>query len=129
MPDITKLEFMMRNMQRDLSYAGMGSYLEVRCSSAMYRYLNMLKKNATPIYRLQINHDHSVNVDVYDMIEKFAPELEKYYSSVNDLPIWVQRKLSVLMLLDVNKINEEIDQVGKRINKNIFWVFKGENDG
>ena len=127
MPDITKLEFMIRNMQRDLIFS-LDEHKGIE-SASMYRYLNMLKKNATPIYRLQINHDHSVNVDVYDMIEKFAPELEKYYSSVNDLPIWVQRKLSVLMLLDVNKINEEIDQVGKRINKNIFWVFKGENDG
>ena len=129
MTDITKLEHAIRNMQRDLANAERCSASEYAhsYSSGMYRYLNMIKKSA--IYRLQINHDHSVDVDVYDMIEKFAPELEKYYSSVNDLPIWVQRKLSVLMLLDVSKINEEIDQVGKRINKNIFWVFKGENDG
>jgi hypothetical protein len=114
-------------MQRDLIFS-LDEHKGI-ASASMYRYLSMIKQRAIPIYRLQINHDNSVDVDVYDMIEKFAPELEKYYSSVNDLPIWVQRKLSVLMLLDVNKINEEIDQVGKRINKNIFWVFKGENDG
>lgn len=91
------------------------------------RILAMVQEQ--PIYRIRVNDDTTVDIDCYDLLENFAPELEKSYNSVQDLPQWVQERLAVLMLLDTSKRNEEIRGVGKRINKNIFWVFKGEDDG
>jgi len=91
------------------------------------KILAMIKEE--PIYRIRVNDDTTVDTDCYDLLENFAPELEKTYDSVHDLPQWVQERIAVLMLLDVTKRNEEIRGIGKRINKNVFWVFKGEDDG
>lgn len=91
------------------------------------KILAMIKEE--PIYRIRVNDDTTVDTDCYDLLENFAPELEKSYDSVDDLPQWVQERLAVLMVLDVTKRNEEIRGIGKRINKNVFWVFKGEDDG
>jgi hypothetical protein len=89
--------------------------------------LEMLKEK--PIYRLHLHDEGYVQTDCYDMLENFAPDLKKYYESIDELPKWVQDRIAVLMLLDHTKRNEEIENVGRRINRNIFWVFKGENDG
>ena len=90
--------------------------------------VSMLKQE--PIYRLEI-HDRTGEVitDCYDLLENFAPELKKSYDGVDELPQWVQDKLAVLLLLDHTKSNKEVEGVGRRINKSIFWVFKGEHDG
>jgi len=40
----------------------------------------------------------------------------------------VQDKISVLMLLDHTKVNEEVKGVGRRISKNVYWVFNGESN-
>jgi hypothetical protein len=91
------------------------------------QYLAMLQQK--PIYRITIHDDTTVTTDCYDLLENFAPELNLSYDSVDDLPSWAQDKLAVLMLFDHTKQNAEVENVGRRINKNIFWVFKGEGDG
>ena len=83
-----------------------------------------------PIYRLKINDDRSVDVDCYDMLEDFKPELKKFYGDVDNLPEWVQNQVAVLMLLDPNNKNSDIEGVGRRITKNVFWIYKkGEQLG
>jgi hypothetical protein len=89
--------------------------------------LDMITKN--PVYRIKIEDDSSVQTDCYDMLDDFAPELKKFYLSLDELPKWVQDKLAVLMLFDPDKRNEELENIGRRINKNIFWVYKRDNDG
>lgn len=88
--------------------------------------LNMLKEQ--PIYRVAI-HDRTgeVNTDCYDLLENFAPELKMRYDTINDMPNWAQAKLAVLMVLDPMKVNNDIEGVGKRISRNIYWLYK-END-
>lgn len=91
------------------------------------RYMNMIGDK--PIYRVCVNDDTTVNIICYDMLENFAPELNSYYSGVDDLPDWAQRKLAVLSLLDPNEANKEVEGVGKRIGEHIFWLFKEDNHG
>jgi hypothetical protein len=79
-----------------------------------------------PIYRIKINKDRSVDTDCYDMLDNFKPELKKFYDSVDNLPEWVQNQVAVLMILDVDKKNNDIEGVGKRISKNVFWIYKKE---
>lgn len=85
--------------------------------------LNMLKEQ--PIYRITI-HDRTgeVNTDCYDLLENFAPELKMRYDTINELPKWAQEKLAVLMVLDPMKINNDIQGVGRRISRNIYWLYK-----
>lgn len=90
-------------------------------------YIERAKKE--PIYRICLNSDGSVQTTCYEMLDAFAPELKSFYSSVDEMPKWVQDRIAVLMLLDPDKQNQEVENVGRRINKDIFWVFKGEADG
>jgi hypothetical protein len=90
-------------------------------------YLEKVKEE--PIYRIQINEDNTVQTVCYEMLDAFDPELKNYYETLDDLPKWVQDKLAVLMLLDHTKVNEEVKSVGRRISRNVYWVFNGELDG
>lgn len=90
-------------------------------------YMEMIKKE--PVYRISINPDNTIQTTCYEMLDAFKPQLKNHYESVDELPKWVQDKLSVLMLLDHNVTNNEVKTVGRRISEDIFWVFHGENDG
>lgn len=94
----------------------------------MEKYVHMLKQQ--PIYRIAI-HDRTgeVNTDCYDLLENFAPELKMSYHNINDMPKWAQEKLAVLMVLDPTKINNDIEGVGKRINRNTYWLYKENASG
>jgi hypothetical protein len=97
--------------------------------SEILAYIEMMRKE--PVYRLNIQDDGSVLTDCYDLLENFNPELKKAYECIDELPKWVQDKLAVLLLLDYNKNNKDIPNIGRRITKNIFWVYTrdGEVDG
>ena len=90
-------------------------------------YVEKVRKNA--IYKIQFNEDNSIRTDCYELLDNFKPELELAYEHADKLPQWVQDKLAVLMLLDHNALNQEVENVGRRICEDIFWVFKGETDG
>jgi hypothetical protein len=89
----------------------------------------MAQAKEQPIYRIQINNDNTVQTTCYDLLDAFNPELKNYYETLDELPNWVQDKLAVLMLLDHTKVNEEVKGVGRRISKDVYWVFNGETDG
>jgi hypothetical protein len=93
----------------------------------IFAYIEKAKKE--PIYRISLNLDGSVQTTCYEMLDAFSPELKSFYSSVDEMPKWVQDRIAVLMLLDPSKLNQEVENVGRRISDDIFWVFKGEADG
>lgn len=90
-------------------------------------YVEKLKKE--PIYRIVVHDDGTIETTCYEMLDAFDPQLKKWYESIDELPKWVQDKIAVLMLLDHTKTNEEIENVGRRISKDVFWVFTGETNG
>lgn len=51
-------------------------------------------------------------------------DLKGYYMSVDDLPLWVQDRLSVLMMLDVPPPLNDVDGVGSRLGPYTYWVYK-----
>ena len=61
-----------------------------------------------------------VGVDVTD-------PLERTYTCMGELPMWVQEKLALLMMTPDNNITKEatvpIEGVGRRIARNIFWIY------
>lgn len=77
-----------------------------------------------PIYRIKISPSGVVYVTCYDLLEEFKQELKPRYSSVDDLPKWAQEKLAVLMLFDVKGQLPDIKGVGRRIDTNLFWIYK-----
>ena len=81
-----------------------------------------------PIYRLEVNENCLITVECYDLIENFAPELRPCYDAAKDLPKWAQEKLAVLMVLDPDEPTGEIEGVGRRINRRVFWIYPNGND-
>jgi hypothetical protein len=83
-----------------------------------------------PIYRVSI-HDRTGKVDIscYDLLENFAPELKSMYNNVNDMPTWAQERIAVLMLLDPHTINNDVANVGRRISRNVYWLYKEVENG
>ena len=47
--------------------------------------------------------------------------LGSYYSSVGDMPDWVQRKLATLMMLTPP---HDVVGVGSRVGTNLYWVYE-----
>jgi hypothetical protein len=51
-------------------------------------------------------------------------ELEGVYDDVDELPRWVQESVAVLSMLPIDKPNQQVAGVGRRIAENIYWVYK-----
>ena len=79
------------------------------------------------IYRVSINSETNV-VEVACLgINRLDTLLEDTYVSVDDLPEWVQRKLALLMMLEVPPLPLTADfphvpGVGRRVGENVYWV-------
>jgi hypothetical protein len=117
------------NLFYDLSWVYMDRAKQQISAPEEMILMYMEKVKEEPIYRIEINEDNTVQTTCYEMLDAFSPELKNYYETLDELPKWVQDKLAVLMLLDHTKVNEEVKTVGRRISKNVYWVFNGELDG
>ena len=75
-------------------------------------------------YRVMIHNDMKhVEVMCFGM-DSVDPDAEGSYPSVHDLPLWIQTKLSMLMMLDVPPPLNEVKGVGSRIGPSLYWVYK-----
>ena len=46
------------------------------------------------------------------------------YSTINETPSWVQERIAVLMMTDPTPPTEEVEEVGRRIDKSTYWVYQ-----
>lgn len=83
------------------------------------------RKNNPPVTRVEFSHDGSkIRVHRID-IDDGGDEI---YEDLKDLPEHFQEKLYILNMLPEEPhvegkfVKREIDGVGRRINKNIFWL-------
>ena len=75
-------------------------------------------------YNIQIHHTtKTVQVACIGM-NCVDADLKGYYMSVDDLPLWVQDRLPVLMMLDVPPPLTDVDGVGSRLGPYTYWVYK-----
>jgi hypothetical protein len=51
-------------------------------------------------------------------------ELEGVYDDVDELPKWMQESVAVLSMLPIDKPNQQVAGVGRRIAENIYWAYK-----
>jgi hypothetical protein len=47
-----------------------------------------------------------------------------HYINVDVLPKWVQERLAVLMMMTYTPPTEEVESVGRRISRDVYWVYK-----
>ncbi len=83
-----------------------------------------MEVNNDRLYRVVIS-DTTEHVEVMCFgMDSVDPDAEGHYSSVHDLPSWIQTKLSMLMMLDVPPPLNEVLGVGSRIGPSLYWVYK-----
>ena len=75
-------------------------------------------------YRVEIKPDTKyVEVQCFGM-NSVDTEAEGTYMSVMELPEWIKDKLAVLNVLPSPPPKQYVEDVGAKINENIFWVVK-----
>ena len=47
-----------------------------------------------------------------------------HYINADVLPKWVQERLAVLMMMSYTPPTEEVEGVGRRISRDVYWVYK-----
>lgn len=79
------------------------------------------------IYRVHINPDtYAVKVKCFGM-EGVDSSVAGTYSCVDNLPLWMQKRLAVLTMTrppDVQMVDGALVGIGKRISKDVYWVFR-----
>jgi len=68
-------------------------------------------------------HEDTNRIEVSKVSEKASPEIVVDYYSYEELPEWIQRKLSVLRLLAIEEFGEDIENVGCVLDENTYWVY------
>ncbi len=76
------------------------------------------------LYRVQV-HGVTNAIEVSCIgIDRVDAEAEGMYCSADDLPLWLQERLAVLMVSSAKPVTNMIEGVGRRIDKTTYWVIK-----
>ena len=75
------------------------------------------------VYRVYVSpHTNAVEVSCIGM--EVDSTVEGEYDSVDALPLWMQEKVALLMMTSLDKPTSEVEGVGRRIDANVYWVFR-----
>jgi len=78
------------------------------------------------VYRVEFT-GRQAKVDKFDTLDT-TPELDGEYH-IDDLPDWMQKRIAVLSFMSYEPPTEYIENVGRRIEKNVYWIlYPEEND-
>ena len=75
------------------------------------------------VYRVYVNpHTNAVEVSCIGM--EVDSVVSGEYDSVDALPLWMQGKVALLMMTPLDKPTSEVEGVGRRIDDNVYWIFR-----
>ena len=74
------------------------------------------------LYRVQIHNDTNTIEVVCIGIDRVDSDTYGMYASADDLPKWLQERLAILMVTSWSPPTVGVDGIGKRIDKDTFWV-------
>ena len=95
---------------------------QVDIRSMSYKMLeNMPLTSDDCIYRVSVCPD---GVDVVCFGMGVDTIHDGHYINVDVLPKWVQERLAVLMMMNYTPPTEEVESVGRRISRDVYWVYK-----
>lgn len=95
---------------------------QVDIRSMSYKMLeNMPVVTDDSIYRVSVCPD---GVDVVCFGLGVDTIHDGHYINVDVLPKWVQERLAVLMMMTYTPPTEEVESVGRRISRDVYWVYK-----
>ena len=98
---------------------------QVDIRSMSYKMLeNMPLTSDDCIYRVSVCPD---GVDVVCFGMGVDTMHDGHYINVDVLPKWVQERLAVLMMMTSTPPTEEVEGVGRRISRDVYWVYKPDH--
>ena len=74
------------------------------------------------LYRVQIHNDTNAIEVICIGIDRVDAEAEGVYGHINDLPKWLQERIAVLMVMSWRPPTVGVVGIGRRIDKDTFWV-------
>ncbi len=90
---------------------------------------SMSVANSSPpddnVYRVSIDNTTKQVEVVCIGMDSVDSEAEGIYSSVDELPEWAQERVAVLMLCDPTPPTQDVEGVGRRIDRDVYWVYRG----
>jgi hypothetical protein len=75
------------------------------------------------VYRVAID---GIAVEVMGLGMDVDVSVEGIYNSTSELPMWMQGRLAVLSMMEVNPPQTKIEGVGMRVDESVYWVLRGE---
>jgi len=98
---------------------------QVDIRSASYKMLeNIPVVTDDSIYRVSVCTD---GVDVVCFGMGVDTIHDGHYINADVLPKWVQERLAVLMMMTSTPPTEEVEGVGRRISRDVYWVYKPDH--
>lgn len=82
------------------------------------------KVSDNDIYRICIPYGTRIAEVMCIGLDSVDNELEGVYDDVDELPRWMQESIAVLSMLPIDKPNQQVAGVGRRIAENIYWAYK-----
>ena len=76
------------------------------------------------IYRVSVDQDTGYVKVACIGLESVDAIVDGNYSGINELPDWMQEKITLLSMLSPVPPTEPVEGVGRRINADIYWVFR-----
>jgi len=98
---------------------------QVDIRSMSFRMLeNIPQISDDSIYRVSVCTD---GVDVVCFGMGVDTIHDGHYINSDVLPKWVQERLAVLMMMTSTPPTEEVEGVGRRISRDVYWVYKPDH--
>jgi len=78
------------------------------------------------IYRVEFMDGGEVEVLCF--VPMFGDTTITACKKAGDLPEWMQKHLAVLLIMEYAPPTKIIKSIGRRIEENVFWVFKPDDE-
>ncbi len=109
-------------ISRDTERAAAASALNVAVEAMRARWTGGMEN----VYRVRVS-PNSQEIEVACLgLENVDSEAEGIFSSVAQLPEWMQNRLAVLSLMKVEPPQTKVDGIGMRVDENVFWIIRGD---
>ena len=83
----------------------------------------MRERKPDRVYRVSVDNTTKLVHTISFGMERVDVSQERVYSTINDLPMWAQEAIAVLMMTSPKPPTTEVEGVGRRIDENTFWLY------
>lgn len=80
------------------------------------------EESTLEIYRIDFTKPNKIELKTLG-VDTFDEDMELSFDSVDKLPMWIQKKLALLSMIEYGDTNPDVPKVGRRISPTVYWVY------